>query len=436
MWKRGCILKTNIAALAAVLWLPCSSAFAQIDEECTVSVNGQTVNVNADGSFVISNVPAGTNLVRVTAICNRDGVTLYGVSEFFEVVNGQTLTIEDIPLLPFPPKSMVSLSASSPVKILDEVGQTVQLDVSGIFSDGTMDDVHLRTDGSTYVTTNPNVISVDSAGLVTAIDLGVAFVTVTNQGSTSTTGMTVSLAPPTSVEGFVLLDDGTPVEGATVRIPSQALEVASSSDGRFVFPTVASDLGPILVTATALVGKELVAGASGELPAVEGGLTDAGLIVLGPAVETFFYDTRSTSTSGSVVLEAGVSYVVEVDGTYSFWTASQWGSVCLGVPEPSPRYRSPGAGNGQVGVDPEFIFAVPGGASICGSGLTPPIPYAGFQFNLGDGSGWFSPVPLNPGFDREHFYIYQVTGANSPLHVRIIDSFYGDNYGQLRVIIH
>ena len=85
-----------------------AGAQAQLDEDCTVSVNGQTVNVNPDGSFQLNNIPAGTNLVRILAVCEQPGIVLYGVSEFFEVAAGQTYNVNNIALSPFPPLTLAA----------------------------------------------------------------------------------------------------------------------------------------------------------------------------------------------------------------------------------------------------------------------------------------------------------------------------------------
>ena len=45
----------------------------QLGDECTVTVNGQTVSVNADGSFRVTNIPAGTALLfpSTTSLISR-----------------------------------------------------------------------------------------------------------------------------------------------------------------------------------------------------------------------------------------------------------------------------------------------------------------------------------------------------------------------------
>ena len=51
--KTLCILAAVVAGSTSI-----RTAMAQLDETWTVSVNGQTVQVNSDGSFRIPNIPA------------------------------------------------------------------------------------------------------------------------------------------------------------------------------------------------------------------------------------------------------------------------------------------------------------------------------------------------------------------------------------------
>src|SRR5438034_6627045 len=60
-------------------------ALAQLNQNCTVSVLNRTVQVNADGSWVLPNIPANFGQVKARATCVQNGVTTFGESTFFTV---------------------------------------------------------------------------------------------------------------------------------------------------------------------------------------------------------------------------------------------------------------------------------------------------------------------------------------------------------------
>ncbi|MBV6505562.1 MAG: hypothetical protein ILNGONEN_01125 [Syntrophorhabdaceae bacterium] len=141
-------------------------------------------------------------------------------------------------------------------------------------------------------------------------------------------------------------------------------------------------------------------------------------------IDSFFFCMRTSIAQGGIVLENGVDYKIEIDGTYSVWTP--FTSAC-GNPESAPRYTCGGA-NQLVGWDPEFVFAAPSGHNLC-SGL--PSKHTNIELNLGN--GWFDPMPVAQNYDPEHRYIYKIRGLGQILNVRFLDNAYGDNYGALKI---
>src|SRR5947209_16556098 len=78
---RRCLIFLNM-----FIWLmvsvPCAEA-QLLDQDCTVAVLNRTVQVNADGSWVLPGIPANVGQVRARATCIRNGVTIAGQSDFF-----------------------------------------------------------------------------------------------------------------------------------------------------------------------------------------------------------------------------------------------------------------------------------------------------------------------------------------------------------------
>jgi len=126
--------------LTVVICAPVSRAAAQLDQNCVVSVLNRTVQVNADGTWVLPNIPANFGPVRARATCVSNGVTQFGQSAFFTIAaNGST----DIPpivlgsVTPIP----TSISISAPAMPLSSAGATAQLTVTASYSTGNPQDV-------------------------------------------------------------------------------------------------------------------------------------------------------------------------------------------------------------------------------------------------------------------------------------------------------
>src|SRR5690349_4805705 len=89
---------------------------------------------------------------------------------------------------PTPPAIVGMQIEGPPVRDIGAVGDTLQLRAIATFDDGTRPDV---TAEATWTVTNPNVLSVTSRGLVTAVGNGGAFVSATYRERSGTTNLTV-----------------------------------------------------------------------------------------------------------------------------------------------------------------------------------------------------------------------------------------------------
>ena len=167
---------------AILLCLACLSQEAvaqpiplQLDEACTVTIGNQTAPVRPDGSFVVPNISIfrsrdtgiAPQLFRVRATCIRNGQQVSGQSGYFSLVPGNTVFIDKIfpsVIDPIP----VSIAASSTKQVL-ALNETAQIQVIATFADGSTEDVTLRSKGTTYLSSNSNLIKVDASGLVTNV---------------------------------------------------------------------------------------------------------------------------------------------------------------------------------------------------------------------------------------------------------------------------
>ena len=62
-------MKTTLSIFLAVLLLATFDAAAQLNQNCTVSVDNRTAQVDATGFWQIDNIPVASGLVRARAVC-------------------------------------------------------------------------------------------------------------------------------------------------------------------------------------------------------------------------------------------------------------------------------------------------------------------------------------------------------------------------------
>lgn len=153
------IKKVGLIFLMGVLFVQPYHASAQttsdppktltINEHCVVSVLNRTVKVQANGSWVLPNVPANFGKVRVRATCMENGVTTSGQSDFIRVPANGAIRVPDI-RLNAPEPIPARLTLTSPVGSLAAIGATAQLVATATYPGGKMTDVSQGSSGTNY----------------------------------------------------------------------------------------------------------------------------------------------------------------------------------------------------------------------------------------------------------------------------------------------
>ncbi len=311
-----------------VLVVPVVAHAQALDETWTVTVNGQTVQVNADGTFRIPNIAApdqfgaggpgsrpdflSDDFVRVFGVSTAGGTTRYAFSEPFQFRAGQTFVIGDLIITDTPPPfpESISIGADSP---LLPVGETTQLTVIGTLEDESTVDVTPRTTLTIYRTSNPATATVGQNGLVTGVSAGLAFITATNEGATSVKRITVTQAiRTTTIEGFARLEDGSALAGASITTTFGG-SATSGADGGFSIPgfSTPSEAETILVRAFAQIDGDDYRGTSEMVSVIPDGVTDAGFVVLRLVVADFEEDFGTTlfhSDDSSIAVNLGFEF--------------------------------------------------------------------------------------------------------------------------------
>jgi hypothetical protein len=154
---------------------------AALNEHCTVSVLNRNVQANADGTWVLPNIPANFGRVRARATCVQNGVTSYGQSDYFTIPANGSITLPPIELgsasaIP------TSVTLTAPSTTLTSQGATLQLGVTAAYANGQSANISSSSTGTAYNISNTAVATVSPEGLVTAVRSGTVMVQAINEG--------------------------------------------------------------------------------------------------------------------------------------------------------------------------------------------------------------------------------------------------------------
>ncbi len=295
----------------------------RLDPTWTVQAGAQSAVPDILGNFRLRNVSApdafgatpgslpdglGDDLVRIVAVNTSGERNRYAVSGFFRTRQDATLPAPPLTFTDEPPRIPESLRITVDPAFLSPPGATGRVQVLAVHADGSTEAAGSAEAGTTFRTSNPAVVRVDATGSLTAVAVGTAFITASNQGATATIGVTVAVdSSVTRITGVVRDADGQPAAGVTVSLTGFGLAaVTTGPDGAFEFPAAPTSAGAIHVIARRATddGRESAV-ARLDAPVVDG-TTDAGTLTLAPVpvrprhLTTGLYQSYATRTDGAL----------------------------------------------------------------------------------------------------------------------------------------
>lgn len=212
-----------LLAVLSLVPLCAGRSFGQasaLGSNCVASIQNRSVQLNADGTFAIPNIPVDASKYRVRVTCTQpDGTTLSGESAPM-LLNGSGNN--QIPLIalgvstPLP----LSLELVTDGTVLNKAGDTSQLTAKAIETDGNPDNVTPSTSGVTYTSSNAAIATVSTEGLVTAVSHGQAIITAHLEGLIATVAVNVSTVLDSDGDGMP--DDWEIAHGLNPNDPTDA----------------------------------------------------------------------------------------------------------------------------------------------------------------------------------------------------------------------
>ncbi len=198
-------------------------AAAQLNDTCIAELQNRSVQVSADGSFFLANIPIenASDAQRVRVTCDGTGGLTFGASEVFMLIANDVVLVPPIAfgnVSPIP----VALQLTAEPEILTAVNEVADVTVIGILADGTLIDLSDDETGTTYTSSATHAATVSEDGGVQAHQRGRVLITARNEGVVG--AVEIDIAIPNDADDDGMTDEYEIAKGFDPSDPFDALE--------------------------------------------------------------------------------------------------------------------------------------------------------------------------------------------------------------------
>jgi hypothetical protein len=173
--------------------------------DCIVSVLNRRVRILPDGTWVVPNAPANVRRIRARATCTFGDETISGESDPFDVTPNSIFQAPKIKLKPI--TSIPTSIQVAPTFTRLAIGTSVSLAVTGSFNGAPSSDITDPSKGTSYASSNPEICTVSSGGIVTARKAGDSIIQIGNEGVSAFVLVSVTSAALDDRDSDSLPDD-------------------------------------------------------------------------------------------------------------------------------------------------------------------------------------------------------------------------------------
>ncbi len=303
---------TSIAATTASSSLYVAGPSTQVTVTGYYS-DGRTSDLTSQSTFVSSN----TSVVTVDSTGKVSPVAQgTAVITATNAGSGKTAATGLITVGPTPPPVLQSLAVTSAASSLVVGAATTQLTVTGTYDRGPTQDL---TSTATYLANTAGIVSVSSAGVVTAVAAGTTTITATVSGVSGTSGtITVTVPPPPVLQSIAVVPGATSlvVGGATTQLtvtgtyntgPTQDLTAGSTFH--------ANTAGVVSISASGVVTPVAAGTTTITATHTASGKTATTGVITVTATAPVLQSIAVTSASSSLTV-GGATTQLTVTGTY------------------------------------------------------------------------------------------------------------------------
>lgn len=228
IWKPG--TRVSLACLV-FCWssVLVTSAIAQedpppevvLDESCLVNLLNYSVQVKPDGTWALPSIPVEPGYYRIRVTCTKNGETIGGMSDFFELLGDGPVDYGKITFNGVvPPPKLIVIGPTRPE--LTQEGEQLQMVTFGLLPTEEWVDLTTSAQGTFYSSSNSDIASVDQSGVVTAHKRGSALIQARNEGQLASFEVQVLIEDdddkdgiPTPYEQIAGLDPYDPTDATT-----------------------------------------------------------------------------------------------------------------------------------------------------------------------------------------------------------------------------